>query len=109
MKEVSVMEDGGMLVAMLNCEIDHHSVKCLREHIDEKMKESTSAVLVMDFSGVGFMDSSGIGLILGRAEAARHLGKRVRIRALSPHMLRIVRMCGIEKIKNLSVEAEEKK
>jgi anti-anti-sigma factor len=55
------------------------------------------------------MDSSGIGLILGRAEAARHLGKRVRIRALSPHMLRIVRMCGIEKIKNLSVEAEEKK
>jgi stage II sporulation protein AA (anti-sigma F factor antagonist) len=109
MKEVSVMEDGGMLVAMLNCEIDHHSVKGLREHIDEKMKESTSAVLVMDFVGVGFMDSSGIGLILGRAEAARHLGKRVRIRALSPHMLRIVRMCGIEKIKNLSVEAEENK
>ena len=109
MKEVSVVEEGGTLVARLNCEIDHHSVKGLREVIDKRLCESRARTLVMDFSDVGFMDSSGIGLILGRAEVADRLGSHVRLRALSPSMLRIVRMSGVEKIKNVKVEAEESK
>lgn len=108
MKEVTVIENGGALVAMLHCEIDHHSVKCVREEIDRRMESSDSSTLIMDFSGVGFMDSSGIGLILGRAEAARLKGRRILLRSLSPSMLRILRMSGIERIKNLKIDEDLK-
>lgn len=109
MKEVTVKREDDTLFALLNCEIDHHSAKAIRESIDDAMKTSGARKLVMDFSGVGFMDSSGIGLIIGRSETARRLGGSVAIRSLSPHMLRIVRMSGVEKIRNLTIEAEEDK
>ena len=108
MKDVTVTEEGGALVALLHCELDHHSVKGVREVIDERIKNASARYVVMDFAGVGFMDSSGIGLILGRAETAASHGKILRLRSLSPTLLRIVRMSGVEKIRNIKIEAEGK-
>ena len=54
------------ITAYLSGEIDHHSAVELRRRIDESVLSGTPERLILDFSGVTFMDSSGIGLIMGR-------------------------------------------
>ena len=54
----------GTLTAKVRCEIDHHTARRMRSLIDERMFEVRPSMLILDFSEVRFMDSSGIGLIL---------------------------------------------
>ena len=102
-EEVKLSECGGTLTARLCCEIDHHTAKRMREHIDRALFEKKPVKLVLDFSEVGFMDSSGLGLIIGRAECAAAVGATVVLSGLSGSTERLLRVCGIEKIKNLTV------
>ena len=105
--EIVFLEDKGELLARINCEIDHHSCRALREKIDTALFEKKPKVLALDFSKVNFMDSSGLGLILGRVERAVALGARVEVRGLSASLYKIIRLSGIERIKNLSVKKKE--
>ena len=61
-------------------------------------------VLVLNFSEVHFMDSSGIGLIIGRSEVASAVGAKVKLEGLSERLLRLVRLSGLEKISGLLVQ-----
>ena len=96
-------ENEGILTARITCDIDHHTAKPMRESIDRLLFERKPSALVIDFSQVVFMDSSGLGLIIGRADKAAALGISVQVIGLSPSLLKLVRLCGIEKINNLSV------
>lgn len=98
---VTFAERGSTLLAYIGCEIDHHTARKIREEIDKRLFLCRPGTLVMDFGGVGFMDSSGIALILGRAECARELGAVVEICGLSPTLIKLVRLSGIERVKNL--------
>ena len=60
-----------VLYAYLAGEIDHDAAQNLRIQLDDALLNRTPRTLVLDFGGVGFMDSSGIGLILGRQRCAR--------------------------------------
>lgn len=62
------------LYAYLAGEIDHDAAQNLRIQLDEALVSRTPETLIMDFSGVGFMDSSGVGLILGPAAAGAGAG-----------------------------------
>ena len=103
MQDVIFSETGRTLIATPTCEIDHHTAKYIREKIDRELLSSRADILVLDFSEVRFMDSSGIGLIIGRAEAAGNVGASVRVVGLSPILMKIVRLSGIDKISNLSI------
>ena len=91
------------LTARLLCEIDHHTARRMREKIDSALFLRKPLSLVIDFSGVSFMDSSGIGLILGRVETASALGMGVRLVGLSPTLMKLVRLAGLERVKNLTI------
>ena len=74
------------LIAILSGEIDHHCAQPMRAEIDAKIDDLQPSVLVLDFAGVTFMDSSGIGLIMGRhrtMEAIRR--KRDRAGSSAPY------------------------
>lgn len=103
MEEVVFSNRPRALVAEIRCELDHHTARRVREKIDEKLYSERPEVLVLDFSSVGFMDSSGLGLILGRCERADAYGGAVRLVGLSDSLYKLVRLCGIEKVRNLSV------
>ncbi len=103
MQDVIFSENGRILTATPTCEIDHHTAKYIREKIDRELMSVRADILVLDFSEVRFMDSSGIGLIIGRAEAAGNIGASVRVVGLSPILMKIVRLSGIDKISNLSI------
>ena len=98
---------GDKLTALLSGEIDHHNGAKLREAIDEKVSQTEPSELVLDFSRVTFMDSSGIGLILGRYRWMRNLGGAVRITHIPPRMEQILVLSGIHKLVQVEAEKEE--
>lgn len=102
-KDVIFSEKEGTLIAHIGCDIDHHTAKPMREKIDKKLLEIRPKALMLDFSGVGFMDSSGLGLILGRVEKASEAGASVYLVGLSPTLMKLVRLSGIERVRNLSL------
>ncbi len=103
MEDVIFSESGTELTARLRCEIDHHTARLIRSKIDGRIFLFRPEVLVLDFSEVRFMDSSGIGLILGRVESAGAVGAIVRIKGLSQTLLKLVRLSGVDKVENLSI------
>ena len=104
MKEVVITGSSDTVTVGIGCEIDHHTAKMIREIADAQLIERRPKVLVLDFSGVSFMDSSGIGLILGRLAKAEEIGARVEVVGLCANLLRLVRMSGIEKQRGITVK-----
>ena len=102
-KDVIFSESSGTLKVILPPEIDHHSAKPIREKTDTEVFRYSPKILILDFSAVRFMDSSGIGLILGRAELCSDMGARIKLVGLSSMQMKLVRLSGIERIKNLSI------
>lgn len=102
-KDVIFFEDSISLTACIQSDVDHHSSKSMREQIDRKLFENRPRILVIDFSKVEFMDSSGLGLILGRAEKASMLNTEVHLSGISPSLMKLIRLSGLERVHNLSV------
>ena len=67
----------------------------MREQIDSTAKKVRPQKLILDFKEVPFMDSSGIGLILGRVRMAALWGGRVTVRGLSPQLKKMAELSGI--------------
>ena len=103
--ELRLTED--KLTAVLNGEIDHHTGRALRDAIDKKISQTKPSELILDFSGVTFMDSSAVGLIMGRHKKAAAAGGRVSICGLSPSCERIVHMSGVTQVLNIKEDDHE--
>ena len=100
---ITFSQSGPSLIARISCEIDHHTAARLRSRIDHEIFSRRPSILRLDFSEVRFMDSSGIALILGRVESAGAVGAKVHLEGLSPTLFKLVRLSGIERIKNLTL------
>lgn len=83
------------LTAVLKGEIDHHSAAEMRIMTDGELARIMPATLVFDMSGVTFMDSSGVGLILGRVREMQPWGGKVRIASPSARAEKILRLSGL--------------
>lgn len=86
------------LIALLDGEIDHHTAKGVREKIDNEIENSSPKTLVLDFSDVTFMDSSGIGLIMGRYKLMKASGGVITIKNPSPNTLRVLKLAGMDRL-----------
>ncbi len=89
---------GEVICARLSGEIDHHSARALREELDAAITRVRPELLELDFSAVTFMDSSGIGLIMGRCRAMEEYGGAVRISGVSAQLRKVLRLSGIDRI-----------
>ena len=96
-----VLDD--ILIARIKGDVDHHTAKAIREKIDAMLFESRAHLLIIDFGRVEFMDSSGLGLILGRVDRAGALGATVEVRGLSPRLHKLLRLSGLERVAGLSL------
>lgn len=91
------MQTGEKLFVKLPGEIDHHKVRKLALEIDDAIIEKAPQELIFDFSNVRFMDSSGIGLLVGRYRNMKCFGGSVYTSGAKGHMEKLIRMAGIEK------------
>lgn len=95
---VRLILKNGTLTAMLSGEIDHHSARELRQNIDETAERTRPKRLILDFSQVQFMDSSGIGLIMGRYKLMQLLGGKLTISNLPPKIEKVVSLAGLDRL-----------
>ena len=86
------------LLAELSGDIDHCTAKGLRLPIDEEIMRRLPLRLILDFGGVGFMDSSGIGLIIGRCKLMTDLGGTVITVNPQPEVRKIMELAGVQRL-----------
>lgn len=84
-----------ILIADLDGELDHHTSAVIREEIDKTVDAFHSKHLIFNFEKVTFMDSSGIGVIMGRYNKISLLGGRLVITGCNEYIDRILDMAGI--------------
>ncbi|MCL2360411.1 MAG: anti-sigma factor antagonist [Defluviitaleaceae bacterium] len=89
---------GTALLAQPDCEIDHHSAERLRAQIDAAFEKSSCRHIILDFSKISFMDSSGIGMVIGRYKNAEKRGGRLYITGMNGDMGRLYNISGLAKI-----------
>lgn len=89
---------GTTLVAKIDGEIDHHTATRLKSEIDRELNLRNIVNLVLDFDGVTFMDSSGIGVIAGRYKEIKARGGRVMIIRVRPQVDKILEISGLKTI-----------
>lgn len=87
-----------VITVWLSGELDHHAARSLREQVDGAVDCSIAKTLRLDFSGVTFMDSSGIGLIMGRYRLMAARGGRLEVVGASERLLRVMKLAGLEKL-----------
>lgn len=88
----------GVLTVRLYGELDHHTASEIREELDMEIDSRAIKKLVMDFGDVGFMDSSGIGVIVGRYKKLDAIGGELVLINLSPQLDKILEISGIKRI-----------
>lgn len=89
------------ITVFLEGEIDHHSAAILRAGIDDAIYVNRPSELVLDFGGITFMDSSGIGLVMGRYKIMKSLGGRIILTSLSGTNEKLMKLAGLEKLENI--------
>ncbi len=92
------VEEKSKLTAFLSGEIDHHSAKEIRKEIDINVQKLNPNDLYLDFSKVDFMDSSGIGLVMGRYKLQNERGGKVYIQNPPPLIKKVMLVAGINKL-----------
>ncbi len=96
--QLDFIPTGDTLTVALRGELDHHTAGAIREKIDTAVLSRRCRRLVLDFSGLTFMDSSGIGLIMGRYRLMGSLAGGLTVSGASPRLESIMRLAGLEKL-----------
>lgn len=95
---VQIISTPMRVTAFISGEIDHHNATQIREAIDSSVEKQTPEVLRIDFSDVTFMDSSGVGLVMGRYRLVHEYGGKIEVVNMSPQIYKVMKISGIEKI-----------
>lgn len=99
---VKIISTQQRVTAFLEGELDHHTAPAVRMEIDEAVQLNKPKTLKLDFADVTFMDSSGIGLVMGRFRTIQPFGGKLIVSNLSPQVYKIMHLAGLEKIAKLS-------
>ena len=89
---------GSILSIRVRGEIDHHTAASIRQGIDTTLFEKRPSKLILDLSAVSFMDSSGLGLIMGRYSVMKELGGEMTVWNPSPETRAILTLAGMERL-----------
>ena len=98
--------DGQTMVIRLMEDLDHHNAVYIREMADEFLEKFPINRIIFDFSGVEFMDSSGIGVLIGRYKKVSYVGGEVCVCGVSKNVDRIFQMSGLYKLVKQLKKAE---
>lgn len=96
--EINYYAENKMLVLKITEEIDECSVKNIRRRADYEIERFMPDEVIFDFDRVTFMDSSGIGMVIGRYKKANIVGAKIGMANLSEEVRKIFTMSGVLKI-----------
>lgn len=96
--EMNLIGEKKTLLIKITGELDHHVATKIKENADSKMCSTNAVNVIFDLSQMTFMDSSGIGVLMGRYKKTRTLGGKTVVFGINAETLRIINMSGIDKI-----------
>ncbi|MEA4815947.1 MAG: anti-sigma factor antagonist [Lachnospiraceae bacterium] len=96
--DLNFEKKGQNLVIYMSGEMDHHSLVEIREGIDNEFLRSNSKNIIFDFSGVNFVDSSGVGMLIGRYKMVSGLGGKTALTGVLENVDRVFNISGVYKI-----------
>lgn len=102
--EIQYLENDKVLLFKITEELDHHAVEKLRRKADYEIERYIPRKVIFDFNNVTFMDSAGIGLILGRYKNISILGGKLEVINVSETVNKILTMSGVTKLININKE-----
>lgn len=86
------------LIVEIDGDIDHHSAEIIRDKLEREFARAGAKNIIFDFTKVSFMDSSGIGMVLGRYRALEKLGGAVAVAGVSAEASRVFELSGLHKL-----------
>ena len=95
--QLKISYEDGLLTARLCGELDHHSAVAVRTLIDSEIKKHSPVKAVLDMKDLDFMDSSGIGLIMGRFALMEKLGGEFAVSNPNGRIVKIFRLAGLDR------------
>jgi len=104
---VRIIKRSASVTAALYGEIDHCSAHKMRETIEEAIADPSVKELRLDFSHVTFMDSSGVGMLIGRYRTMANREGRIVAFGLNAQMERLFRFAGLHRIIKLEEADKE--
>lgn len=96
---------GDALIVRLSGELDHHSAETLKAKLEQTIEEDQPRHMILSLKNLSFMDSSGLGVILGRYKQISALGGKMVVCDVSDAIYRLFEMSGLFKI--LTIEEDE--
>ena len=90
--------ESGALTFYVSGEVDHHGAKGLMARIDDELEEAHPGPVTVDLSGVSFMDSSGIAVLLRVYRRAGELGSGVTVRGAPDQAMKVLRAAGLSRL-----------
>ena len=96
--EMTLIQKHRMIVMKVSGVIDHHTAGKMRAVLETELKRTGAVNIALDLKDVGFMDSSGVGMIIGRYKTVSALGGSIIIYNASSQIKRLLRMSGMQKI-----------
>lgn len=96
--DVQIKINNNCLLVTMGGELDHHSSEEAREKVDKFFERSGCRNIIFDFTRVTFMDSSGIGMIIGRYKNTEKCGGILSIVGMNDELSRIFHLSGLAKI-----------
>lgn len=101
---VNMKQQDDIMTVMIIGDIDHHTAREIREDIDEKIEQNFPRQLIIDMKNVDFMDSSGIGLILGRYRIMLLYKGNVKIANANKQVTKVLKISGVDKLIEIQTE-----
>ena len=95
---ISTAFSAGRLTIFLSGELDHHEARCTVRSIDELLDEYLPRDCAIDMSGLSFMDSSGIAVIIRISRRMKELGGRAWIENPAKQPQRVIDASGIDRL-----------
>jgi stage II sporulation protein AA (anti-sigma F factor antagonist) len=95
------------LIVRLEGELDHHHAEEIRDSLDKQLEDPSIRHLILDLSNLRFMDSSGIGVFIGRYKTINKRGGQVCITNVNPQLGRILDVSGLYRILKVYDTAEK--
>ena len=98
MERFSLERNGSTLILHISGELDHHIASQVSKTVDTQIEKGNLKTLIFDFTGMTFMDSSGIGMVMGRYRKMNFLGGQTYVSGIGEGVDRIFAMSGVYRI-----------
>lgn len=96
--DIQCLKRNKILIVKISGEIDHHACEILRNQVDNTLEKMGGKHIIFDMNNVSFMDSSGIGVVIGRYKLAQKLGGKMCMISSNKTVDKMLKFSAISKI-----------